>query len=623
MCGIAGFVGRGNELDLKAMTRALVHRGPDSEGYYRDPDKAVYLGHRRLAIRDIAGGAQPMWNAAGTICVIYNGEIYNHEALRAELISAGHAFVTSHSDTEVLVHGYAEWGTGIAGRINGMFAFAVLDVERQRLFLARDRFGEKPLFYATRPGLFAFASELGALIRHRDVPAVPSPLALRKLFAYGYLPAPHAMYEGSAKLPGGHFMTVDLTTFEIKIEAYWNFILEPDEALAARGDDELAEELRHLLLQAVDRRLVSDVPLGIFLSGGLDSSGVLAGAARFHPASTLNTFTIGFTEPSYDESEFALTAAKHVGSHHNQRILDLEQARNLIPDVLSRLDEPLGDPSIVPTYLLCAFAREQVTVALSGDGGDELFAGYDPFKALRLAGVYNRLVPRTLHCLLREVAALIPKSSRNMSMDFKIRRTLMGLSQPESAWAPVWMAPLDPDNAKDLFDEPMRAEDVYSEAMELWETGPAKTRVDRLLQFFTLFYLQDDILTKVDRASMMSSLETRAIFLDNDLVDFCRRLPHRFKYRNGQRKFLLKKALEPLLPASIIRRQKKGFGIPLADWMRHMPRTIPLAPVTGMRLKWVEQAWRDHRSKREDHRLLLWTWFSLQNVLHPALQGRH
>jgi len=185
------------------------------------------------------------------------------------------------------------------------------------------------------------------------------------------------------------------------------------------------------------------------------------------------------------------------------------------------------------------------------------------------------------------------------------------------------MAPLDPDNAKDLFDEPMRVEDVYSEAMELWETGPAKTRVDRLLQFFTLFYLQDDILTKVDRASMMSSLETRAIFLDNDLVDFCRRLPHRFKYRNGQRKFLLKKALEPLLPTSIIRRQKKGFGIPLADWMRQMPKIIPMAPVAGMRLKWLEQAWQDHRSKREDHRLLLWMWFSLQSTLQTALQGRH
>ncbi|WP_027521994.1 asparagine synthase (glutamine-hydrolyzing) [Bradyrhizobium sp. Ec3.3] len=618
MCGIAGFVGRGDQLDLMRMTRALVHRGPDSEGFHIDRDRAVHLGHRRLAIRDISGGVQPMWNAAGTICVVYNGEIYNHETLRAELVAAGHVFSSSHSDTEILVCGYAEWGTGVAERLNGMFAFAVLDEERQRLFLARDRFGEKPLYYASRPGVFAFASELNALTCHRDILARPSTLALQKLFAYGYLPAPHALYEGSAKLPAGHFMTVDLNTLASTIEAYWRFVLEPDEDLAAKGDEALAEELRHLLLQAVGRRLVSDVSVGVFLSGGLDSSAVLAAAARVRNGGPLNSFTVGFSEPSYDESEFAKIAASHVGSRHNQRILDLEEARDLIPQVLSKLDEPLGDPSIVPTYLLSAFTRAQATVALSGDGGDELFAGYDPFRALRLASVYSRLVPNKLHCLLRDLAAFMPKSARNMSLDFRLRRTLMGLSHPESAWAPTWMSPLDPANARDLFDKPMRAEDVYSEAMELWEMGPAKTRVDRLLQFFTIFYLQDDILTKVDRASMMSSLETRAIFLDNDLVDFCQRLPHRFKYKNGKRKVLLKKALGPLLPEAIIHRKKKGFGIPLAEWMRQVPKTLPLSPVSGMRLQWIRQAWQDHLCKREDHRLLLWTWLSLQNVLHPV-----
>jgi asparagine synthase (glutamine-hydrolysing) len=615
VCGIAGFVGRGDERDLEAMTRALAHRGPDGEGFHVDADRAVYLGHRRLAIRDIRGGAQPMWNAERTVCVIYNGEIYNHEALREQLISAGHVFLTSHSDTEVLVHGYVEWGTDLPDRLNGMFAFTVLDLKRRRLFLARDRFGEKPLYYARRSGVFAFASELSALVCHRNIPATLSALALRKLFAYGYLPAPHALYEGSAKLPAGHSMTVDIDTLEIRSGAYWRFVLQPDEELAARGDEALAEELRHLLLQAVDRRMVSDVPLGIFLSGGLDSSGILAAAARTRAPASLNSFTIGFNEASYDESEFARTVAEHVGSHHAQRILDLELARELIPDVLSRLDEPLGDPSIVPTYLLCAFAREKVTVALSGDGGDELFAGYDPFKALGLAAAYDRLVPRQLHSLFRKAAALIPQSSRNMSLDFKIRRTLMGLSQPESAWAPAWMAPLDPESANEMFDHPARTEDVYSEAMELWETGPARTRIGRLLQFFTVFYLQDDILTKVDRAAMMSSLETRAVFLDNDLVDFCCRLPDQFKYRNGERKFLLKKALEPMLPESIVHRRKKGFGIPLADWMRYVPKTIPLSAVPGMRLNRVEKAWQDHRSKREDNRLFLWSWLSLQSVL--------
>lgn len=621
MCGIAGFVGRGDQADLLAMTRALQHRGPDDEGFHVDPELRVFLGHRRLAIRDIAGGRQPMWNASGTVCVVYNGEIYNHETLRAELEAKGHVFVSSHSDTEVLVHGYAEWGTGLAARLNGMFAFAVLDTARRRLYLARDRFGEKPLYYAQRQGLFAFASELSALVRHRDIPALPSLSALRKLFAYGYLPAPHALYEGTAKLPGGHFMTVDLVSLETSVTAYWRFVIEPDEDMARRGEAALAEELRELLVTATERRLVSDVGIGIFLSGGLDSSMVLAAAARRRAAREIDTFTIGFTEPSYDESAFARTVADHVGSRHHERVLGLDAARDLIPSVLSRLDEPSADASILPTHMLSAFAREQVTVALSGDGGDELFAGYDPFVALKPAVLYAAVVPAPVHAALRVMAERLPRSSRNMSLDFKVRRTLMGLSQPEAAWAPAWMAPIDPEAIGELFAEPVRPEDLFSEAMELWESGEERTRVDRLLQFFTTFYLQDDILAKVDRASMMCSLETRAVFLDNDVVEFCRRLPSRFKYRNGRRKHLLKKALEPLLPRAIIERKKKGFGIPLAAWMRQVPDTPPFDPVPGIRPAWMRQAWQDHRAGRADHRLAVWTWLSLQHTLRAAGSG--
>ncbi len=622
MCGIAGFVGQGDRADLEAMTRSLAHRGPDDEGFHIDAETRVFLGHRRLAIRDIGGGKQPMWNAAGTICVIYNGEIYNHEALRAELEAKGHVFVTSHSDTEVLVHGYAEWGTALAERLNGMFAFVVLDTRRRRLYLARDRFGEKPLYYTTRPGLFAFASELSALPCHRGIVASPSALALRKLFAYGYLPAPHALYEGTAKLAGGHAMTVDLDTLAVEVTPYWRFVLEPDDTLAARGDNALAEELRALLVTATERRLVSDVAIGVFLSGGLDSSMVLAAAAQRRPPRDIATFTIGFTEPSYDESAFARIVAGHIGSQHHERVLDLDAARDMIPSVLARLDEPTADASILPTHMLSAFAREQVTVALSGDGGDELFAGYDPFAALKPAALYAKMVPAPVHALLRLAANHLPRSSANMSLDFKIRRTLMGLSHPEAAWAPAWMAPVDPADIGALFETPVRVDDLYSEAMELWETGPAQGRVDRLLQFFTTFYLQDDILAKVDRAAMMCSLETRAVFLDNDVVDFCRRLPAHFKYRNGERKYLLKKALEPLLPREIIERRKKGFGIPLAAWMRQVPRDPPFDPVPGMRLGWMRQAWEDHRAGRADHRLALWTWLSLQHTLRAAQAGR-
>lgn len=619
MCGIAGFIGRGDRDDLVRMTGALAHRGPDGEGFHVDEGLSVYLGHRRLAIRDIAGGEQPMSDAAGRIQVVYNGEIYNYTELRAELEVAGHRFRTSHSDTEVLVHGYLAWGTGLAARLNGMFAFAILDSEKRTLYLARDRFGEKPLYYARRRGLFAFASELDALVRHSDVPRNVDQAALRKLFAYGYIPSPRALYEDTAKLPGGHQMVVDLDGLEIRVEAYWRFVLAPDAAMAERGVDALAEELRGLLGTAVRRRMISDVPLGVFLSGGVDSGAILSLMAQHVPASSISSFTIGFTEPSYDESVHAARVAEHVGSHHRCRTLDLDSARTLIPRILGRLDEPLGDASLLPTQLLCAFCREHITVALSGDGGDELFAGYDPFKALGPAAAYSALVPRPLHHLFRAGAERLPRSSRNMSFDFKVRRALMGLSLPESAWAPAWMAPFDPSAMRDLFETSVRPEDLYGEAMELWETGPAKTRVDRLLQFFTYFYLQDNILAKVDRAAMMCSLETRAVFLDNDVVYFCQRLPSEFKFRNGERKFLLKKAMEPLLPHDIIYRRKKGFGIPLADWMRYVPETPQLTPVAGVRMKTVARAWREHREGRADHRLFLWTWLSLQHVLNrPA-----
>ncbi|HEV2099377.1 MAG TPA: asparagine synthase (glutamine-hydrolyzing), partial [Stellaceae bacterium] len=382
MCGIAGFVGEGSRADLHAMTDALIHRGPDGEGFFIDDAAATFIGHRRLVIIDPAGGRQPMWNEDGRIGVVFNGEIYNHLELRSELERKGHLFRSDHSDTEALVHGYEEWGEGLPERLNGMFAFAVIDRVRGCLFLARDRFGEKPLYYAHRARLFAFASELGALARHPGIGACADLGALQKLFAYGYIPAPHAYYRGTRKLPGGHHLTFDIRSGSLTLKAYWRFRVEPDEALGERDEPRLIEELRHLLARAVERRLVSDVPLGLFLSGGVDSGSILALAARAVPAARLKTFTVGFTEPSFDESPIARELAGAFGTDHHERLLDLDAACALIPCVLGRLDEPLADPSILPTYLLSAFTREAVTVALSGDGGDELFAGYDPFGAL-------------------------------------------------------------------------------------------------------------------------------------------------------------------------------------------------------------------------------------------------
>ncbi len=620
MCGIAGFVGHGDRDDLLAMTRALQHRGPDGEGIYQDLANRVFLGHRRLAIVDIAGGYQPMPNEDETVLVSFNGEIYNHAELRQELVERGHVFRTDHSDTEVLVHGYEEWGEELPVRLNGMFAFAIYDKRRRRLFLARDRFGEKPLYYLVKPSLFAFASELTGLLHHSHASRSLDMRSVQKFFAHGYLPAPNALYEFCRKLPGGCYLIYEIDGEKLAVRRYWQFSLEPDESLTEADDERLAGELEGLLIQSVRRRLMSDVPLGLFLSGGIDSASVLGAATQLCGRDFVETFTIGFTEDSFDESANARATAKALGSRHREELLDLSKARNLSPIVLGKMDEPLGDPSLLPTYLLSAFTRKSVKVALSGDGGDELFAGYDPFKALAPARLYERFVPSSLHTLLRRLVGRIPISAANMSLDFKLRRALAGLSHAQRFWNPVWLAPLGPGEIAEIFERPLPPEDLYEEVLALWNAGDGKDLVDRTLEFYTNFYLQDDILMKVDRASMMNSLETRAVFLDNDLVDFCRRLPNRFKMRRGERKYLLRRAVRGLVPADVLKRPKKGFGIPTGQWLKTMPSEPPLVPVHGVRMERVAKRWTQHRAGVSDERLFLWSWLAFQSTVRQPVE---
>lgn len=612
MCGLAGFVGEGPDHVLREMVGTIAHRGPDGEGCWsRD---GVHLGHRLLSIIDRAGGDQPMWDAASEIGVVYNGEIYNHADLRRDLQARGHVFRTSHCDTEVLIHGWREWGADLPVRLNGMFAFAVFDRRARSLFIARDRFGEKPFYYAATPRAFVFGSEASALLAHPAVSRELSVRAAQKYMAWGYLPEPHSIYRDVAKLPAGHSLTLDVDTLAFRIAPYWRFTLEPDESLVLADEARLADELRALIVQATRRRLVSDVPLGLFLSGGLDSSAILAGAAQTGPASPLKTFTIGFTDPSFDESAHARSVAAAFGAEHSEQILDAVAAANLLPRVLNRLDEPLADPSILPTWLLSRFTRQSVTVALSGDGGDELFAGYDPFRALTPSAIYARLMPRGLHKGLRRLAELLPRSTRNMSFDFKVRRALGGLSWPPPLWNPVWMAPADPDLIGEIFAAPLSADALYEEAIDLWDRGSGRTTIDRTLEFYTRFYLPNDILTKVDRATMLNSLESRAVFLDNDLVDFCRRLPHRFKYRDGQRKVLLRRAVSGWLTPQILNRPKKGFGMPVARWLRDWEAPsvdAASAAAIGLDAPALDRRWAAHRAGERDDRLLLFAWASL------------
>ncbi|MGH8090479.1 MAG: asparagine synthase (glutamine-hydrolyzing), partial [Rudaea sp.] len=513
------------------MTARIAHRGPDDESFLIEADRGVYLGFRRLAILDIAGGRQPMTTADGGLTIVFNGQIYNHRELRAELEKLGARFASDHSDTEVLLHGWRQWGDDLPNRLNGMWAFAIYDRRTRKVFFSRDRFGKKPLFYYAGKDTFAFASELTALREHPAVSATLSQRALQKYFAYGYVPAPLTFIEGVAKLPAGHSLTFDLDDLAHRVARYWQY--QPASQHDVRNEGELIEEFHARLDAAVARRLVADVPVGCFLSGGIDSSTVTALAMRHAGKDRIKAFSIGFEEAGFDETRYARRVAQHVGAAIQVEMLSVQRALDILPDLAARWDEPIADSSMLPTYLLCQHARRQVTVALGGDGADELLAGYDPFRALRYARWYEKLVPKPVHRAVSLVAARMPVSHRYMSFDFRLKRTLRGMDHPAHLRLPVWMAPLAPSELNELFSAPLDLDDVYSEAIDAWDNCASSDPVERTIAFYIRLYLQDDILVKVDRASMLHSLEVRAPFLDCELVDFLRRLPSRMKLRGG------------------------------------------------------------------------------------------
>ncbi|GGF64442.1 asparagine synthetase B [Terasakiella brassicae] len=610
MCGIAGFFGHGTQEDLKRMTNSIAHRGPDGEGAYQDDNSPVFLGHRRLSIVDLEHGQQPMTNTERSVWVTFNGEIYNHRELRHDLETKGYKFNTPNSDTEVLVHGWQEWGEELPLKLNGMFAFCIWDKKRETMFLARDRFGEKPLFWGHQKDLFVFGSEISVFQAHNSFDTAYSQLALKKYFAYAFIPAPFSAFENCYKLKPGHSLTFNVRTQAHKITPYWQFRIEVP--ASPPSFEEAAEELETLFVQAVKRRLMSDVPLGAFLSGGVDSSSVLAAMCRISPAQSVQSFAIGFTEKSFDESAYAREMAASLGCKHHEEILDLTKARSIIPDVLTQLDEPMADGSLLPTYLLCQFARKHVKVALSGDAGDELFAGYDPFKALQPANVYQQFVPKFMHQAAKSLIDLLPMSNKNMSLDFKLRRVLMGLDHPRPLWLPTWMAPLQTNDICDLFNAPTNAEELYAETLDLWNESPNKSQIDKSLEYFTNFYLPDDILTKVDRASMMNGLEARAVFLDCDLVEFVRRLPCHYKFDGKTTKKVLKKAVSRLVPDTVLNRRKKGFGVPLMTWMKEIPLNAKGADNFQLNSNNIETYISQHLSGQKDYRFFLWNWLVLQ-----------
>lgn len=619
MCGITGWATidahapaeEGATELLRSMCGRMVHRGPDSEGVMTAT--GVALGMRRLAIIDLQTGEQPVTDETGAISVVLNGEIYNYRELRAELEARGHTF-RSASDTEVLPHLYEEHGTRMVERLNGMFAFALWDARRRRLFIARDPFGEKPLYWGVFGGKLLFASEPKVLLAHPDVTTRVNLEALRQYLAYDYVPAPLSIYEGIQKLPAAHALTLE----EGKVETwrYWQPSYRKIEP--APTEDEAAARVRELLADSVRMRLVSDVPLGVLLSGGVDSSAIAALAVRAS-ASTVKTFSISFAEKSFDESAYARGVADFLGTDHHEERLSANVAADLIGEIGAWMDEPLSDPSVVSTYLLSRFTRQHVTVALGGDGGDEIFAGYQMYQGHRIARMYER-VPRALRSLFVERAITrLPVKTKNISFDFKARRFIEGMQlNDQVARHHVWFGSFSP-TAQELLltDQVKRATsaDVYADARALLADCDADDEIERMQFLDTKLYMAEDILAKVDRASMSVSLEVRAPFLDRRLFEYAAQLPPNYKLHGSTTKYILKKAIAPLVPRFVTRRGKKGFGVPVAEWLKGRLRPLARDLLSPARLarhelfdaSYVTRLQDEHERGLANHRKLLWT----------------
>ena len=604
MCGICGMVGQVERETLDRMMKALRHRGPDEDGVFFDRREGVALGHLRLSIIDVAGGRQPIFNEDESLCIVFNGEIYNFEELREGLVRRGHRFRT-RSDTEVILHLFEEEGERTPELLNGMFAFAIWEQRKRELFLARDRLGIKPLFYRPTAGRFVFASELKGILADTSTPRVVDPVALDRYLTFMYVPAPLTMVRGVFKLPPGHTLTV--RDGRPRLRKYWG--LPPGEVSRPReGLRQAASALRGELRESVRRRLMSEVPLGAYLSGGLDSSLVVALMSQV--SRSPDTFSVGFEESSFDESRYASRVAEEYHTSHHQLVCRQDVAGEL-ERIFYHLDEPVADAAAIPTYLMAQATKPHVTVVLTGEGADELFAGYSHYKVLAWAmeagrrwGIGGSSPPRGGSSRLSRAAALAQSMGRP-SAAYLALKAVFTEDEKSSLLAPDMRRPRNAEPAESLVAEYLDAD--------------KGDMLQRLLRLDLAFWLPDDLLVKVDRMTMAHAVEARVPYLDHGFVESVMRLPSSWKLRAGVSKYLLRYAAEGLLPREIVRRPKTGFGVPVGEWAGRRLREMTLdllGPASVRRVGWVEPDFVAELLRRQPfgmfHRRQFWTLFSLE-----------
>ncbi|MGA7181637.1 MAG: XrtA/PEP-CTERM system amidotransferase [Thiobacillaceae bacterium] len=629
MCGITGIFdleGR-REFDRDLVTRmndSQVHRGPDEAGLHLEP--GVALGHRRLSIIDLSTGQQPLFNEDGSVVVVFNGEIYNFQELVPELQALGHSFRT-HSDTEVIVHAWEAWGEACVDRFRGMFAFALWDRNRGEFFLVRDRFGIKPLYYAfLDSGELVFGSELKSLMQHPRLPRQIDPLAVEEYFAYGYVPEPRTIFKRVHKLPPGFVMTARRGQPRPLPRQYWDMPFAPiNVGSMEQAEDELIARLK----DSIRLRMIADVPLGAFLSGGVDSSAVVAMMAS-QSREPVNTCSIAFTDPSYNEAGYAQAVADRYHTRHFVDTVDSDDF-SLVDALANVYDEPYADSSALPTYRVCQLARKHVKVALSGDGGDENFAGYRRYRWFRYEERMRSFLPLFLRRpVFGTLGCLYPKADWAPKV-FRAKTTFEALARDTVEGYFHGVSLLSDVQRKRLFSDPFKRELQGYKAVEVLRRHAAASPTHdplSLVQYLDMkTYLVGDILTKVDRASMAHALEVREPLLDHELMGWVSGLPTDLKLRGTEGKFLFKKALEPYLPNDVLYRKKMGFAVPLAGWFRGPLKDKVRHAVLGERLlgtgmfnrEYLLELLDHHQSGRRDYSVALWTLLMFDAFLGQVL----
>ena len=616
MCGIFGVASDTmKSFPLERVTNTLFHRGPDEGGLYRDDH--VGLGHRRLSIIDLSSGQQPMFNEDRSRCVVFNGEIYNFSELRDELIGKGHVFATK-SDTETILHAHEEWGERCVDRFRGMFAFAVWDIRKQKLFLARDRFGIKPLFYAVRNRTLYFASEMKAILACGDVAADLDEAALACYFTLSYIPAPHTIFRGIRKLLPGHTLTWH--DGDCTIRKYWDLSVVPDRS---KGERYFIDGFMDRFRGSVHAHLMSEVPLGAFLSGGIDSSAVVAMMGG-NGSGPVNTFSIGFggnTGGYLDERSYARMVAERYATNHYEHEV-LPDPRGIVETIVRSFDEPFADDSAIPSYYVCKMAREHVTVALSGLGGDEAFGGYERYLGFKLRGLYNRLPGFIRTGLVRSMVERLPERADGHYTVNHLKRFVRSSELPADQAYYGYISRLSPSLQRTLFADAGRFEHHQDACRELVlrhfnspAVHDAPDSLNRVLYCDIKTYLPDDILTVTDRMSMQHSLEVRVPYVDHEVLEFCASIPPEMKLKWLTKKYLLKKATAPLLPKEVLNHRKQGFVGPMAHWLRTDLKAYVLETLDEKNLakhgllnsRTIKRIIAEHFSGREIHDTLIWS----------------